>query len=214
MLQNKTRLAIVAVLLLAVLITVLFSIRAVRQTTPIPTISVSLVQTEAVATFAAGLTSTAAAMPTSSATGTPLPTSTFIETEAISPTPSCYRMKFITDITIQDNTPLSPADVFTKTWRVENNGLCAWRPGFKLVLVGGDAMGGSPLILSQAINPGERTEISVKMAAPTDQTGAITGAWRMTDDNSTFFGDTLTVVITIGGSGTSTSPTLVATTAP
>jgi len=214
MLQNKTRLAIVAVLLLAVLITVLFSIRAVRQTTPIPTISVSRVQTEAVATFAAGLTSTAAAMPTSSATGTPLPTSTFIETEAISPTPSCYRMKFITDITIQDNTPLSPADVFTKTWRVENNGLCAWRPGFKLVLVGGDAMGGSPLILSQAINPGERTEISVKMAAPTDQTGAITGAWRMTDDNGTFFGDTLTVVITIGGSGTSTSPTLVATTAP
>jgi hypothetical protein len=153
-------------------------------------------------------------MPTSSATGTPLPTSTFIETEAISPTPSCYRMKFITDITIQDNTPLSPADVFTKTWRVENNGLCAWRPGFKLVLVGGDAMGGSPLILSQAINPGERTEISVKMAAPTDQTGAITGAWRMTDDNGTFFGDTLTVVITIGGSGTSTSPTLAATTAP
>jgi hypothetical protein len=214
MLQNKTRLAIVAVLLLAVLITVLFSIRAVRQTTPIPTISVSRVQTEAVATFAAGLTSTAAAMPTSSATGTPLPTSTFIETEAISPTPSCYRMKFITDITIQDNTPLSPADVFTKTWRVENNGLCAWRPGFKLVLVGGDAMGGSPLILSQAINPGERTEISVKMAAPTDQTGAITGAWRMTDDNGTFFGDTLTVVITIGGSGTSTSPTLAATTAP
>jgi hypothetical protein len=75
-------------------------------------------------------------------------------------------------------------------------------------------MGGSPLILSQAINPGERTEISVKMAAPTDQTGAITGAWRMTDDNGTFFGDTLTVVITIGGSGTSTSPTLAATTAP
>ncbi len=214
MLQNKTRLAIVAVLLLAVLITILFSIRAVKQTTPIPTISISRVQTEAVATFASGLTSTAAAMPTSSATDTPFPTSTFIETEAISPTPSCYRMKFITDITIPDNTPMNPADVFTKTWRVENNGLCAWRPGFKLVLVGGNAMGGSPLTLAQTVNPGERTEVSVKMAAPTDQTGVITGAWRMTDDNGTFFGDTLTVVITIGGSGTSTSPTLAATTAP
>ena len=153
MLQNKTRLAIVAVLLLAVLITVLFSIRAVRQTAPIPTISVSRIQTEAVATFASGMTSTAAAMPTSSATNTPLATSTLPETDAISPTPSCYRLKYAGDVTIPDNTPMNPADVFTKTWRVQNSGLCAWRPGFKLVLVGGDAMGGSPLTLLRLSTP-------------------------------------------------------------
>jgi len=214
MLQNKTRLAIVAVLLLAVLITVLFSIRAVRKTTPIPTINVNRIQTEAVATFASGLTSTAATLPTSPATSTPLPTSTPLETNALSPTPSCYRLKYGGDVTIPDNTSMNPADVFTKTWRVQNSGLFAWRPGFKLVLVGGDAMGGSPFTLAQAVNPGDKIEVSVKMAAPTDQTGAITGAWRMTDENGTFFGDTLTVVITIGGSSTGTSPTLTATTAP
>ena len=214
MIQNKTRLAIVVVLLLAVLITVLFSIRAVKQTNSIPTLNVNQVRTEAVATFASGLTGTADAIPSNTSTNTPSPTPTLIGTPALSPTPTCYRLKFAGDITIPDNTQMNPADVFTKTWRVQNTGLCAWRPGFNLVLVGGDAMGGSPYTLTQTTNPGDRIELSVKMVAPTNQTGVITGAWRMTDDNGTFFGDTLTVVINIGGQSPGTPQSTTATPTP
>lgn len=211
MLQNKTRLAIIAVLLLAVLIAVLFSFRPVQPIPQSPTPNVNQIRTEAVSTFASGLTSTASAIPSETSTTASPSVSTSVETSAFSPTPSCYHLKFVRDVTIPDNTTMTPAQVFTKTWLVENSGLCAWRPGFKLVLVGGEAMGGSPFILVQAANPGDRVELSVKMAAPTNQAGINQGTWRMTDDNGNLFGDALTVVIDLGGTviGTpgSTTPT-------
>jgi hypothetical protein len=209
MLQNKPRLAIVAVLILAVLLTVLFSMRTVKQgkqPDQTPTFDVNRVRTEAVSTFASDLTSTASAIPSATSTTAPLSAPTQVETDAVSPTPSCYRLKYVRDITIPDNTPMTPAQVFTKTWLVENNGLCAWRAGFKLILIGGEAMGGSPFILAQTANPGDRIEISVKMAAPTNLTGITQGTWRMADDNSNLYGDALTVVIDIGGKGTGVPP--------
>ena len=216
MLQNKTRLAVVAVLLLALVLTVLFSLRAAQQNRPIPvaTVNVNLVQTEAVSTFISELTSTAFALPTSTSTNTPLATSTLQGTDAVSPTPSCNRLLFIKDVTIPDNTVMTPAQVFTKTWLVENSGTCAWRPGFKLILVGGDAMGGSPFTLVQPVNPGDRIEVSIKMVAPTNQTGTIQGTWQMSDENDTLFRGFLTVVINVGGTTTGTPPVPSATATP
>ncbi len=149
MAHDRTRLAVMAVLLLALVLTLIFSVRGKEQASPPPTFDVSDVQTIAVRTFAQGLTSTAGALPTSTPTDTPEPTSaTATEpTDSVSPTPSCYRMKFVHDVTIPDNTPMTPAQVFTKTWQVENNGICAWRQGFKLVLIGGLAMGGSAVAI-------------------------------------------------------------------
>lgn len=216
MLREKTRLAVVAVLLLVLVLTILFSLRAAPKTqpAPAPTVNVNRIQTEAVSAFQSGLTSTAQALPSSTLTSTALATSAFHGTEAATPTPSCYRLIYVRDVTIPDNTPMTPAQVFTKTWLVENSGLCAWRPGFKLVLVGGVAMGGSPFTLVQTANPGDRIEISVKMAAPTDQTGITQGTWRMSDENGILFGDALTVVIDIGRSGSSTPPSTATTATP
>lgn len=216
MLRDKTRLAVVAVLLLVLVMTILFSLRGTQKTqnAPAPTVNVNRIQTEAVSAFISELTGTAQAMPTSTLTSTPLATSTLQGTEAASPTPSCYRLLFIKDVTIPDNTPMTPAQVFTKTWLVENNGACAWRPGFKLILVGGDAMGGSPFTLVQTINPGNRIEISIKMAAPTNQTGIIQGTWQMSDENGMLFRGFLTVVIDVSGTGSSTPPATVTTATP
>jgi hypothetical protein len=214
MLRDKTRLIIVTVLLLVLVMTFLFSMRSNQPTTPPPTVNVSGIQTAAVSVFISELTRTAQALPTATVTNTPIPTLTLQETEAVSPTPSCYRLLFVKDMTIPDNTVMTPAQVFTKTWLVENSGTCAWRPGFKLVLVGGDAMGGSPFTLIQTINPGDRIEISIKMVAPTNQNGIIQGTWQMSDENGTLFRGFLTVVIDEGGSSTGTPPTLEATKTP
>jgi hypothetical protein len=214
MLQNRTRLAIVAVLLLALVVIFLFNLHGTQQTTLIPTVNVHPIQTEAVSTFASGLTGTARAMPTSTPTSTASSTSTAEATDAVSATPSCYRLRYVRDVTIPDNTPMTPAEVFTKTWLVENSGLCAWRSGFKLILVGGEAMGGSPFTVSQTTNPGDRIEVSIKMVAPPNETGVTQGTWRMSDENGTLFGDALTVVIDIGGAGTGTTPTTEATATP
>jgi hypothetical protein len=216
MAQDRTRLAVMAGLLLTLVLALIFSWNSQHDSLPAPTIDVGDIQTRAVMSFAQGLTGTAMALPTSTGTNTLEPTSSAASTQStdsVSPTPSCYRLKFDRDVSIPDNTPMTPAQVFTKTWQVENTGICAWRQGFKLVLIGGLAMGGSPFIVASTVNPGARLEISIKMAAPTDQTGIVEGTWRMSDENGILFGDALTVVIVVSGT-TEPAPTAGATTTP
>lgn len=213
--RDTTRAAIAIVGLLALLLVAVLSLRSQNQPAPSPTFDAAQVQTKAVATFARGLTSTVSSVPTETPTYTPEPagTAATAATGSVSPTPSCYRLKFQHDITIPDYTVMTPAQVFTKTWEVENTGTCAWRTGFKMVLVGGVAMGGSPFVVAGPVNPGAKIQISIKMAAPTNQTGLIQGTWRMTDDQGTAFGDALTAVIVIGG-GTGVPTTASATAKP
>ncbi len=224
MLHDRTRLALLIVLAIAIVLAVVFSVRGLRQAAVTPTVDLGSVKTEAVGTFAGGLTSTAVAAPTGTASATPMPPSetptetasaatTGTASTAVSATPSCYRLKYLQDVTIPDNSIMTPAQVFTKTWQVQNSGLCAWRPGFKLILVGGNAMGGSPYVLPGVVNPGSKVELAVKMVAPTNETGLIQGTWRMTDDGGNQFGDALTVVIVIGN-GSPIAPTGAATATP
>jgi hypothetical protein len=219
MLQKNSRLVLIGVVLLALMLTIVFGILASRPAPPpSPTVDVGQVQTQAVRVFANGLTVTAAAVPTgtTAATDTPEPpTGTAVEaagtasTSSVSPTPSCYRLKFVKDLTIPDYTVMTAAQVFTKSWQVQNTGTCPWQPGFQVVLVGGVAMGGSPFKLAATANPGSLLEVSIKMAAPTNQTGLVQGTWRMVDASGNQFGNVMTVNIVIPGGAE--TPVLTAT---
>src|SRR5512138_3597023 len=194
--------AIAAVLLAALILTIAMSARALRPQSATPTVDLAAVQTQAVATFAGGLTSTAAAVPSSTPTERPQPPTEAAAvgtegTASVSPTPSCYRLKYVRDVTIPDNTNMAPAEVFTKTWQVENSGTCAWEPGFQVVLIGGTAMGGSPFRVAQKLGPGGSIQVSIKMVAPPNQTGVVQGTWKMSDTNGLQFGDYLSVVIVV-----------------
>ena len=102
---------------------------------------------------------------------------------------------------------MKPNEVFTKTWFVQNNGGCAWAPGFSFRHFGGDPMEGEPLILTESIPAGAKREISIELVVPSGQNGLIQSSWRMTDQNGSFFGDTLTVNITVGDVVTPTATT-------
>ncbi|SRR5581483_6121965 len=208
MFENKARLAILAVLFLALIVVVGLSIRGAKRSASSPTISVGGIQTAAVATFGSDLTRTAEAMPTSTSTSTatPFPTETIAGTETLSPTPSCYRLRYLKDVTIPDHTAMDPGEAFVKTWMVENNGTCAWRPGFVVRLIGGDAMSAIPFTLTQTVEPGGQIEISLSMTAPLDQQGTVAGTWQMSDENGNFFGSVLTVVIDLGGATATPTP--------
>ena len=198
-----------------------------NQTPPVPTISIADVQTLAVSTFAAGLTQTAAAIPTPAATETPAPTNTIVAFNTFvplngsgtpvaavsSPTTSCNGLEFINDISIPDNTKMAPGKKFTKTWLLQNTGGCAWQPGFKWTVVGGDPMGGSTVTLTQAINPGAQYQISVPMIAPTTL-GTIRGTWRMFDLNGNPFGDAPWVQIVVQNPAASNTPSVTDTPTP
>lgn len=209
-------------LTLSVLASLMLSACGAGEAEATPTLSVEQIQTAAVATFAAGLTQTAFAMPTETptptATSTQFPTNTPGAPGGLSPTASCYGLVYIRDVTIPDNTPMTPGQAFDKTWLVQNTGSCPWEPGFTFNVISGDSMGATALTLNQAVNPGMQYEITVPMIAPTGKTGTIEGWWRMADKNGVYFGNSLSVVIVIGGAATSTGtpvpPTATATETP
>ena len=179
-------------------------------------LNASALRTEAVETYAASLTEVLVAVPTVSPTLTiitPTPTSTPIVVTATLETPAtanpCYNLLWIEDRTIPDGTQLKPNEVFTKTWFVQNNGGCAWAPGFTFSHFGGDLMRGQPIKFTEPIPVGAKREISIELVVPSGINGLIQSSWRMTDENGHFFGDTLSVNIVVG---TVTTPT--ATKAP
>ena len=186
------------------------------------TLTVEVIQTDAVATFAAGLTETALAMPSSTLarteTPTPTATSTIAPTNtaaatavATLPEASCYGLTFVSDVTIPDDTAMTPSQTFTKTWRVRNSGSCAWQAGFDFNFTGGEAMGGSSISLASAVQPGAEVDLSVPLTAPATA-GTYRGNWRMTDAGGTFFGDEIYVQIVVEGSAaTATSAPATAT---
>ena len=188
-----------------------------------PTLSPEQVQTQAIETFSASLTQTALAAPTQI---TPFPTLTASPTFApfatsavstqptlpqsgISPTTSCYQMRFVSDVTIPDNTQMTPGKTFTKTWKVKNTGSCAWDAGFKFAFVGGEQMNGVAFTLPASVAAGAETDISVAMVAP-NKPGTLRGNWRMSTAGGQFFGDEVYLVIVVGGAtatNTSAAPT-------
>ena len=191
-----------------------------------PTLSPDEVQTLAVETFSAALTQTQAALPTGTSTPTVTPSPTMTNTPtrtATSGTPfspigglpttssSCNSMAFVDDVSIPDNTTMTPGQAFTKTWRVKNTGTCVWEAGFKFNFVGGDAMGSSALVLDKPVSPGAETDLSIAMVAPSTA-GTIRSSWRMSTATGTFFGDEVYVQIIVGGSGI--TATAIVTTVP
>ncbi len=225
--QNKSLLvAASALVVLGLVLILIVGLRGAgaNQAALTPTVNVNDIQTAAVGTFASGLTQTAVTEPTATLTETPIPTNTLLvfntsgtpsnTSLGTAPTVSCYRLAYVRDVTVPDHTAMTAGQTFTKTWEVSNTGGCAWQVGFKFSLIGGDALGGSTLSLTQAVQSGATYQISVPMVAPPNKNGTIIGSWRMSDLNGNFFGDTLTVVIDMGITGTTTvTPTTGASTA-
>ncbi|MBE3117541.1 MAG: hypothetical protein IMZ50_02135, partial [Candidatus Atribacteria bacterium] len=103
-----------------------------------------------------------------------------------------------------------PRQVFTKTWLVKNTGSCIWETGFKFAFTGGDAMGGTTLVLDKTVSPGAEVELSIAMTAP-NKTGPVHGNWRMSAANGTFFGDEVFVLINLSGATSTVTSTATAT---
>ena len=85
--------------------------------------------------------------------------------------PCAYRATFVADVTIPDDTAIEAGARFVKTWRVRNDGSCAWGSnGYAvhgLAHWGADPLGGPDLVpLPGVVLPGETVDLSVNMAAP------------------------------------------------
>ena len=220
MLKSRLRTGVQSLVMISVLLLSACGGTPAELTTPTANVNLDEIRTQAVGTFAAGLTLTAAAAPsnTPAATMTPaatfpaLATSTagtpFVSGPTVAATTGCYGLAFVSDVTIPDNTAVTVGQTFTKTWRVRNAGSCAWDAGFKFAFVSGDAMGGTTQTLAASVAAGAEFNISVPMTAP-NKSGAVQGYWRMSTAAGQFFGDQVYVLVNIGGG---TGPTATSTT--
>ena len=124
---------------------------------------------------------------------------------------ACDRMRFIADVTIEDNTVLSPNQAFRKTWRIQNSGSCTWSPGYRLIFDSGDPMSGPASVnIPQYVSPDQTIDISVDLRAPAAN-GIYQGNWMMQNASGMKFGTSDTVnqgiwVKIIVGSGNPATP--------
>lgn len=162
--------------------------------------------TQAYETAMAALTQTAQAEPSATFTYTPTfePSATFTAPAPLaSNTPfptqappssgpalsSCDLASFVSDVTIPDGTELAPGQVFTKTWRIRNEGTCTWTDKYQILYFGGEIMSEKTAyaLTSVEIAPGNPLDISIEMTAPTTP-GSYTMWWIMRNADGLNFG--------------------------
>jgi hypothetical protein len=192
---------------------------------PEPTVDASALITSVAETVQAELSQTAAALPTSTntpvptVTSTPTITNTPIALTSITiPAPSTGRTstgviaddaEFEADVTIPDNTIVSPGEEFLKTWRILNTGSTTWNTTYQLVYADGIALSDyedvivEPIVdLPDAIAPNESAEVSVRIVAPT-RNGTYRIYYRLLNPQGNFFGEILYLIIIVNdGSAT------------
>jgi hypothetical protein len=100
----------------------------------------------------------------------------------------CDRALFVDDISIPDNTTMSPGEVFTKTWRLQNDGTCTWTTDYVVVFDSGDDMNGpTSVTLNKEVPSGQGIDISVNLKAPTSN-DTYRGNWKIRNAAGDIFG--------------------------
>ncbi len=142
--------------------------------------------------------------PSPTATITPLVTNTMAATPTLKITvPVCDSSLFMADVTIPDNTIMTPGQTFTKTWSLKNSGTCNWTTSYKVVFVSGTAMGGVSTAIP-AIGSGRVDNVSVNLVAPITK-GTYTGWYSLQNGAGKTFGAPFSVVIVVSTSVTATA---------
>ncbi len=92
------------------------------------------------------------------------------------------------DLTVPDGEVVRPGETLSKTWRLVNDGACAWTSGYALVFFSGEQMG-SPAsqYLHENVEPGGSIDVTVDMVAPL-RPGTYQGNWMLSDEDANLFG--------------------------
>ena len=179
-----------------------------------PTTAVDAIYTAAAQTVVAQQafnTATPVPSATPAPTNTDLPTLPVVVTSTQSAATSvtnnyCDNSVYLSDVTIPDNTVIAAGQTFVKTWSFQNTGTCAWTAdGYTIIFSNGDLMSGNTRPIGTAVAPQGSASISVSLVAP-NTAGTYKGYWRLANGKGQPFGQTVSVIIVVGGTtGTVTS---------
>ena len=188
-----------------------------------PTTAPEVIYTEAAQTVQAGLTQTAMAMPSATATVTEMPTRTPEPTQAASPTTSGLptntlpptaavpsvpdKAEWVTQVPA-DGTTMTPDQPFTLVWTVKNVGTTTWTTAYQVRYFLGDTtlrFGSSDIRFPKEVKPNESVDLTLSMKAP-NRAGDFTTIWVLTNaDGANFY--TLTLNIKVAGAAATSTQT-------
>jgi hypothetical protein len=101
------------------------------------------------------------------------------------------------DVTVPDNTVVTPGQEFIKTWKVKNTGSCPWGAGYVLTYAGyANQMSGQFVAQTEVIQPGQEVEVSVQFKAP-DAAGEYLSAWTMRNPQGVTFPEVIFVKVIV-----------------
>ncbi len=149
-------------------------------------------------------TGTAAAVPVATLTSTPtIPPAAATRTSqppevaappANTPTSTqvelpCNQAVFLADVTIPDGTDIQTGTGFTKTWRLQNSGSCAWNSNYHAVFESGARMGApdAVAVTGGTVPNGGWVDITVNLTAPAAP-GTYRGNFRLRSPDGVLFG--------------------------
>ena len=149
---------------------------------------------DAQATVQAIVSQTMIAITQSAPTQTPVPptvTPVPVTNTALPPATAvsyCDWVAFVKDVSVPDGSNFAPGETFTKIWRLQNRGTCAWTADYALVYTSGAKMGETVAVrLPGYVAPGQTVDVSVTLTAPTTP-GHYTGYWMLRDPSGVLFG--------------------------
>jgi hypothetical protein len=138
----------------------------------------------------------------SSTPGPGVPTATPITLATLRP-PSqaaCDNAAFVKDVTYPDGSPVSPGQVFIKTWEFTNLGPCTWTTDYVLIFgwatAGTDWSGMAPQNFPSEIKPGGTLDISITLQAPS-KTGGYAAWYRLQNSKGYNFGAPFAVSVLV-----------------
>jgi hypothetical protein len=104
------------------------------------------------------------------------------------PTSACDWAAYVKDVNVPDGTVFAPGTKFTKTWRLENIGTCAWSGSYTVVFSNGDSMAGAAsTAIPSPVNPGQNVDVSINLTAPSKE-GSYRGFWLLRNAAGGLFG--------------------------
>ncbi len=92
------------------------------------------------------------------------------------------------DVTIPDDSEMTPGQTFTKIWRLQNTGSCTWTSAYSIAVFSGERMNAPASVpLPGNVEPGQTIDIAVDLVAP-QQPGTYQGNWKLRNASQVWFG--------------------------
>jgi len=129
----------------------------------------------------------------------PEPTTALPTVDPNTPTPrACIdALRYLADVTLPDNSQVSPGQVLEKQWRVENNGTCDWDAYYRLKVVNNSpSLGSSGELALFPARAGSPAIISINFIAPLE-TGIYQTYWQAFNPQNQPFGEVLSMIIEV-----------------